>query len=249
MLAAKLIWKCLEKEGVRTIFGYPGGALLPMYEALRSSSIKHVLVRNEQSAPHMASGYARESCSVGVCLATSGPGATNLITGIATAFLDSIPLVAITGQVNRDLIGPDAFQEADIFGATTPFTKHSYLVKNPEELPRIIHEAFHIATTGRPGPVLIDIPRDVQYENIRNVKYADSVDIRGYKPTYEGHTGQIKRALRKIKSAKRPVIYAGGGVRLSHARPELLAFAERANIPVITTMMGISCFPENHPLY
>ena len=249
MLAAKLIWKCLEKEGVETIFGYPGGALLPMYEALRSSSIKHVLVRNEQSAPHMASGYARESCSVGVCLATSGPGATNLITGIATAFLDSIPLVAITGQVNRDLIGTDAFQEADIFGATTPFTKHSYLVKDPEELPRIIHEAFHIATTGRPGPVLIDIPRDVQNENIHNVKYVDAVNIRGYKPTYEGHTGQIKRALRKIKSAKRPVIYAGGGVRLSHARPELLAFAERARIPVITTMMGISCFPENHPLY
>lgn len=249
MIAAKLIWKCLERENVTTIFGYPGGALLPMYEALRQSSIEHILVRNEQAAPHYASGYARESGKVGVCLATSGPGATNLVTGIATAYLDSIPIVALTGQVNRDLIGTDAFQEADIFGATTPFTKHSYLVKDPLDLPRIIREAFHIASTGRPGPVLIDIPRDLQEENIKNVKFVDKVNIRGYKPTYEGHTGQVRRAIRKIKSSKRPVIYAGGGVRLSYAQDELLKFAEDTGIPVITTLMGIGAFPEDHPLY
>ena len=249
MLASRLIFKCLEREGVTTIFGYPGGALLPLYDAFRHTPIEHILVRNEQAAPHYASGYARESGKVGVCLATSGPGATNLVTGIATAYLDSIPIVAITGQVNRNLIGTDAFQEADIFGATTPFTKHSYLVKNPEDIPRIIREAFHIASTGRPGPVLIDIPRDVQLETIKNVQFVDHVDIRGYKPTYEGHAGQIRRAIRRIKSSKRPVIYAGGGVRLGNAQDELLQFAEELNIPVITTLMGIGAFPEDHPLY
>lgn len=249
MIAAKLILKCLEKENVEYIFGYPGGALLPLYEALRESPIKHILVRNEQSGPHYASGYARESGRVGVCLATSGPGATNMVTGIATAYLDSIPIVAITGQVNRDLIGSDAFQEADIFGATAPFTKHSYLVKDAADLPRIIREAFHIASTGRPGPVLIDIPRDVQEENIKSVKYVDKVNIRGYKPTYEGHTGQIRRAIRKIKAAKRPVIYAGGGVLLSYAQKELFILAETNGIPVITSLMGIGAFPEDHPLY
>ncbi len=249
MLASKLILKCLEKENVEYIFGYPGGALLPLYEAFRESPIKHILVRNEQAGPHYASGYARESGKVGVCLATSGPGATNLVTGIATAYLDSIPLVAITGQVNRELIGSDAFQEADIFGATAPFTKHSYLVKEAKDLPRIIREAFHIASTGRPGPVLIDIPRDVQLESIKSVKYVDKVDIRGYKPNYEGHTGQIRRAIRKLKSAKHPVIYAGGGVILSYAQKELMLFAEENSIPVITTLMGIGAFPEDHPLY
>lgn len=249
MLAAKLVWKCLEREGVKTIFGYPGGALLPMYEALRQSSIEHILVRNEQAAPHYASGYARMNDTVGVCLATSGPGATNLVTGIATAYLDSIPVVAITGQVERQLIGSDAFQEADIFGATTPFTKHSYLIKNPEDIPRIIHEAFHIASTGRPGPVLIDIPRDVQNTNLHNIEYVDKVNIPGYKPTYTGHTGQIKRAIRKIKSCKRPVIYAGGGVRRSGAFEQILKFAEKTKIPVITSLMGIGAFPQNHPLY
>ncbi|SEA63986.1 acetolactate synthase, large subunit [Eubacterium aggregans] len=249
MLASKLILKCLEKENVDVIFGYPGGALLPLYEAFRESPIEHVLVRNEQAGPHYASGYARETGKVGVCLATSGPGATNMVTGIATAYLDSIPIVAITGQVNRDLIGTDAFQEADIFGATAPFTKHSYLVKEAADLPRIIREAFHIASTGRPGPVLIDIPRDVQLETIKNIKYVDEVDIRGYKPTYEGHMGQIRRAIRKIKASKRPVIYAGGGVVLSKAQAELLTFAQQNTIPVITSLMGIGAFPENHPLY
>ncbi len=249
MLASKLILKCLEDENVEVIFGYPGGALLPLYEAMRESPIRHILVRNEQAAPHYASGYARVSGRTGVCLATSGPGATNLVTGIATAYLDSIPLVVLTGQVNRDLIGTDAFQEADITGATEPFTKHSYLVKDASQLPRIIKEAFYIASTGRPGPVLIDIPRDVQEENLRNIDRNPDMNIPGYKPNYKGHTGQIRRAIRKIKQSKRPVIYAGGGVKLSYAENELLAFAEANQIPVITTMMGIGCFPEDHPLY
>jgi len=249
MLASKLILKCLERESVNLIFGYPGGALLPLYEALRESDIQHILVRNEQAAPHYASGYARESGKVGVCLATSGPGATNLITGIATAYLDSIPLVILTGQVNVDLIGTDAFQEADIYGATVPFTKHSYLVKEAKDIPRIIKEAFHIAKTGRPGPVLIDLPRDVQLTTIKNVKYCEQINIRGYKPTYEGHKGQIKRALRKIKSARRPVIYAGGGAIISKAEEALLTFAHQNNIPVMTTLMGIGAFPEDDPLY
>lgn len=249
MLTAKLLFKCLEREGVEIIFGYPGGALLPIYDAFRDSSIEHILVRNEQSAPHYASGYARETGKVGVCLATSGPGATNLITGIASAYLDSIPVVAITGQVNRELIGTDAFQEADIFGATLPFVKHSYLVKNPEALPKIIKEAFFIASTGRPGPVLIDIPRDVQLEIVKRPKYSDEVAIRGYKPTYEGHTGQIRRAIRKIKASNRPLIYAGGGVVSSHGEAALLKLAETIGAPVVTSFMGIGAFPQNHPLY
>jgi len=249
LLAAKLILKCLEREKVEFVFGYPGGSVLPLYEAFRTSPIKHILVRNEQAGPHYASGYARESGRVGVCLATSGPGATNLVTGIATAYLDSIPIVAITGQVDRALIGTDAFQEADITGATAPFTKHSYLVKDAADIPRIIKEAFYIASTGRPGPVLIDIPRDVQLENVKTPLTWDKVDILGYKPTYNGHSGQIKRAIKKIKEAKHPVIYAGGGVILGHAEKELLAFAEKNNIPVITSLMGIGSFPEDHPLY
>ena len=249
MLASKLLFKCLEEEGVEMIFGYPGGALLPIYDALIDSKIEHILVRNEQAAPHYASGYARETGKVGVCLATSGPGATNLITGIATAYLDSIPIVAITGQVNRDLIGTDAFQEADIFGATLPFVKHSYLVKNPKDIPRVVKEAFYIASTGRPGPVLIDIPRDVQTENLRHLPHIDTLNIPGYKPTYEGHTGQIKRVLRKIKQSKRPMIYAGGGVTLSGARDELVRLAEAMQAPVVTSFMGIGAFPQDHPLY
>lgn len=249
MLASKLILKCLQDQGVDTIFGYPGGALLPLYEAFRESEIKHVLVRNEQAAPHYASGYARRSGKTGVCLATSGPGATNMVTGIATAYLDSIPLVALTGQVNRDLIGTDAFQEADITGACEPFTKHSYLIKNSSDIPRIIKEAFHLASTGRPGPVLIDIPRDVQLENVKRPYYDVKMDLPGYKPTYEGHTGQIRRAIKKIRQSERPLIYAGGGIQRSGASDELLEFAEKAQIPVITTLMGISSFPEEHPLF
>ena len=240
--------KCLEKENVDTLFGYPGGAVLPLYEALRESDFRHVLVRNEQSLVHYASGYYRATGKVGVCIATSGPGATNTITGIATAYLDSIPVVVITGQVNTDLIGTDAFQEADIKGATEPFTKHSYLIKDPNDIPRVFKEAFYIANSGRKGPVLIDIPRNIQEENIKYQEY-DEVNIIGYQPTVTGHIGQIKRAINKIKEAKRPVIYVGGGILLSKAQKELLTFAEKTQIPVINSLMGLGSFPQDNPLY
>lgn len=249
MIASKLILKCLEKENVEIIFGYPGGSLLPLYDAFRETKIKHVLVRNEQAAPHFASGYARESGKVGVCLATSGPGATNLLTGIATAYLDSIPIIAITGQVNTGLIGSDAFQEANITGAAEPFIKHTYLVKNAAEIPRIIKEAFYIATTGRPGPVLIDIPRDIQNTDVKNIQYVEKVNIPGFKPNLVGHAGQIKRAIREINESKRPVIYVGGGIILSGAQKELYQFSQKNKIPVITTLMGIGSFPQDNLLY
>ncbi|KNF09998.1 putative acetolactate synthase large subunit [Gottschalkia purinilytica] len=248
MLVADAIVKCLELENVEVIFGYPGGAVLPIYESLRKSSIKHILVRQEQSAAHNANGYARASSKVGVCMATSGPGATNLITGIATAYMDSVPLVVITGQVSSNLIGKDVFQEADIIGATEPFTKYNYLVKKAEDIPRIIKEAFYIASTGRPGPVLIDIPSDIQRQKI-DFQYPESVDIRGYKPVYEGHIGQIKRAIRKIKSSKKPVICAGGGIITSNAFKELEAFVEKSGIPVVNTLMGLGSFPSDSPYY
>ncbi|NTW71513.1 MAG: biosynthetic-type acetolactate synthase large subunit [Eubacteriaceae bacterium] len=248
MKASKAIIKCLEKENVDILFGYPGGAVLPLYEALRESDIKHVLVRNEQSLVHYASGYAREKNRTGVCIATSGPGATNTITGIATAYLDSIPIVIITGQVNTELIGTDAFQEADIKGATEPFTKHNYLVKNAEDIPRIIKEAFFIANSGRKGPVLVDIPRNVQEAEI-TFKYPEKVDILGYKPTFKGHAGQIKRIINKIKASKKPVIYAGGGIILADARTELREFAEMTGIPVINSLMGIGGMSQESTLY
>ncbi len=248
MKVSEAIVKCLEREGVTTVFGYPGGAILPVYEALRTSSVKHVLVRNEQSAAHMASGYARASNRTGVCLSTSGPGATNLITGIATAYMDSIPMVIITGQVKSDFIGKDVFQEADITGATEPFTKHNYLLKRAEDLPRILSEAFFIASTGRPGPVLIDIPVDVQQEHI-TFDYPGKVDIPGYKPTTNGHAGQMKRIMQRIKSAKRPVIFAGGGVLRSNAEAELKGYAEKAGIPVVNTLMGMGAFPMDSPYF
>lgn len=248
MKVSEAIVKSLEREGVTTIFGYPGGAVLPIYEALRTSSIRHVLVRNEQSAAHMASGYARASGGIGVCLSTSGPGATNLITGIATAYMDSIPMLVITGQVKSDMIGKDVFQEADITGATEPFTKHNYLLKRAEDLPRVISEAFYIAKSGRPGPVLIDIPVDVQKEHIV-FEYPDKVSIAGYKPTTSGHAGQLKRTMQRIKSAKRPVILAGGGVICANAMPELRAYAEKCGIPVVNTLMGIGSLPMDSPLY
>lgn len=248
MKVSEAIVKCMEREGVTTVFGYPGGAILPVYEALRTSSVKHVLVRNEQAAAHMASGYARASNRTGVCLSTSGPGATNLITGIATAYMDSIPMVVITGQVKSDFIGKDVFQEADITGATAPFTKHNYLVKRAEDLPRILSEAFFIASTGRPGPVLIDIPVDVQQEHIA-FEYPEKVDIAGYKPTTNGHAGQMKRIMQRIKSAKRPVIFAGGGVLRSNAEAELKSYAEKAGIPVVNTLMGMGAFPMDSPYF
>ncbi|MBM7684676.1 biosynthetic-type acetolactate synthase large subunit [Defluviitalea raffinosedens] len=248
MKAADAIVECLKKEEVTTVFGYPGAAIMPLYEALRKSPIRHVLVRQEQAAAHSASGYARTSGKVGVCIATSGPGATNLITGIATAYMDSIPLVAFTGQVKSTLIGRDVFQEVDITGATEPFIKHSYLVKDAKDLPRIIKEAFHIAKTGRPGPVLIDIPVDMQNENIE-FSYDEEVNIRGYKPTYIGHIGQIKRALRRLKDSKKPIICIGGGIVSAKAEKELLAFAEKSKIPVVCTLMGLGGMDHNSPYY
>lgn len=250
MNGAQIIVKCLENEGVNTVFGYPGATIAPFYDAIYKSDINHILVRQEQNAGHAASGYARTSGTVGVCSVTSGPGATNLITAIATAYMDSIPIVCITGQVKTEQLGRDVFQEADITGATEPFTKHSYLVKDTQDLPRIIKEAFHIASTGRPGPVLIDIPQDIQEnEYIGEFKYPQKVDIIGYKPSFKGHAMQIKRAVEAISEAKRPVICAGGGIVSSQARDELVAFCEKTSIPVVSTLMGVGILPSSHPLY
>ena len=246
--AADAIIKCLEAENANVIFGYPGGAVLPLYEALRNSNIKHILVRQEQSAAHMASGYGRALDKVGVCLATSGPGATNLITGIATAYMDSIPLIAITGQVESTSIGRDMFQEADIIGATLSFTKNSYLVKDAKEIPRIFKEAFYIASTGRKGPVLIDIPRDMQ-ETYIDFQYPKEVNIRGYKPTLNGNSRQVKRAVDLINKSKRPIICAGGGVRSAEAINELKTFVEKTKIPVVCSLMGVDAYPNDSPYF
>lgn len=246
---AEIMVKCLEEEGVSVTFGYPGAAICPFYDFLYRSSIRHVLVRSEQNAAHAASGYARSCGKPGVCIATSGPGATNLITGIATAYMDSVPMVAITGQVNSELLGRDVFQEADITGACEPFTKHSYLVKDPAELPRIFREAFHIASTGRPGPVLIDVPIDIQQAQIRSFVYPSRAEIIGYKPRTEGHVMQIKKALRAMEEAKRPILCCGGGVVLAGAREEMIAFAKASGIPVCATMMGIGVIPMDSPYY
>ncbi len=245
---AEIFIECLKKEGVDTIFGYPGGAVLPIYDALFNSSIRHLIVRHEQGAVHMADGYARTTGRAGVALATSGPGATNTVTGIATAYMDSIPIVVFTGQVPTALIGNDAFQEADIVGITRPCTKHNYLVKDVRELASIIKEAFHIATTGRPGPVLVDIPKDVLIASTV-FAYPDGSEMVSYRPTYRGHSKQIKKAIDCIFNAKRPVIYAGGGVVLSNAASELTKFAERLHIPVTTTLMGLGGFPGTHQLF
>src|SRR5512135_1816639 len=221
---AKILVESLQREGVKTIFGYPGGVVLPIYDELYDSSLQHILVRHEQAAAHAADGYARASGRVGVCLATSGPGATNLVTGIATAYMDSVPLVALTGQVPTDLIGNDAFQEANITGITLPITKHSFLVRNAQEIPQTIKEAFYIASTGRPGPVLVDIPKDAQ-TGIMRFEYPKRVHLPGYQPTYEGHPRQIKRAAKAITEAHRPVIYVGGGAKLSGATEEVRTLA------------------------
>ncbi len=248
MTGAEILLECLQREGVEVIFGYPGGVVLPLYDALpRYPSIRHVLVRHEQGAAHMADGYARASGRLGVCLATSGPGATNLVTGIATAFMDSTPVLAITGNVARTLLGRDGFQEADITGITMPITKHNYLVMRASDLALTVREAIHIATTGRPGPVLIDIPKDV-FQEEAEFEWPEEVRLRGYKPTYEGHAGMIKRAAQVINEAKRPIIIAGHGVIWGDASRELIALAEKAHIPVITTFLGIGAFPEDHPL-
>jgi len=245
---AQALIRSLEMEKVRYIFGYPGGAILPVYDSLCSSKIKHILTRSEQGAAHAASGYARTSGNVGVCMATSGPGATNLVTGIATAYMDSIPVVAITGQVSTEVIGRDVFQEVDITGATAPFTKHNYLVKRAEDIPRIVKEAFYIASTGRPGPVLIDLPNDVAKTKI-TFKYPEQLNLRGYKPNVNGHPLQMSRAAKAINEAVRPIICAGGGINSSGAEVELIKIAEKANIPVVSTLMGIGAFPANHRLF
>ena len=246
---AEALVECLERENVQIVFGYPGGAILPVYDALyHSTKIKHVLVRHEQGAVHAADGYARVTGGVGVCIATSGPGATNLVTGIANAYMDSVPLVLFTGQVPTMQIGTDSFQEVDITGITLPITKHNYLLKDPQKLPVVVKNAFHIASTGRPGPVLIDIPKDVAATRI-GFKYPSTVKLRGYKPTYKGHPAKINEIAKLIAKARRPVIYAGGGILASNASEELLKFAEAISAPVTNTFMGLAGFPGDHPLF
>lgn len=250
---ARMLLECLHKVGVTDMFGYPGGAVIPIYDEIYSfDKIKHYFARHEQGAVHAADGYARVSGKVGVCLATSGPGATNLVTGIMTAHMDSIPLLAITGQVRSNLLGRDAFQETDIVGITVPITKGNYLVQNIKDIPRIIKEAYFIASTGRPGPVLVDIPNDIQQQEISydefNKLFDKEIQLEGYDPTYVGHPVQIKRALSLIKKAKKPLIIAGAGVIKSQASKELFELANKMDMPVTTTLLGLGAFPENHDL-
>ncbi|MDD2703627.1 MAG: biosynthetic-type acetolactate synthase large subunit [Candidatus Omnitrophica bacterium] len=247
MTGAEIIIECLKREGVEVIFGYPGGQVLPLFDKIFDCGIRFILPRHEQAAAHAADGYSRATGKTGVCIATSGPGATNLTTGIATAYMDSIPMVAITGQVKTSVIGNDAFQEADVTGITRSITKHNYLVKDVKDLAQTMREAFHIASTGRPGPVVIDIPSDVQQRDTEFI-WPEEVNIRGYKPTYFGHPGQIKKAAGLIKRSKRPLIYTGGGVITSGAHLELRALAEKIQSPVTWTLMGIGGFPTMHKL-
>ena len=247
LTGAQIVCESLLREGVEVAFGLPGGAILPLYGAMpQYPQLRHILVRHEQTAAMAADAYARATGRVGVCIATSGPGATNLVTGIACAQMDSIPIVAITGQVPRAAIGRDAFQETDVTGITLPITKHNYLVMSASEIATAIKEAFYIANTGRPGPVLVDIPKDVLLNDTAEFFYPEGVDIPGYKPTLEGHPAQIQKAARLIGEAERPVILAGHGVIISRAYDEVLELAEKAQIPVITTLLGISSFPSNH---
>ena len=247
LTGAQLVCESLLKEKVEVAFGLPGGAILPLYGAMPEyPQLRHILVRHEQAAAMAADGYARVTGKVGVCIATSGPGATNLVTGIATAQMDSIPIVAITGQVPRAAIGKDAFQETDMTGITLPVTKHNYLIMSAAEIPQAIKEAFYIANTGRPGPVLIDIPKDVLLNDQAEFSYPDNVDLPGYKPTVDGHPAQIQKAAQLISQAKRPLILAGHGIIISRAYEEVLELAEKAQIPVVTTLLGISSFPSDH---
>jgi acetolactate synthase-1/2/3 large subunit len=246
--AAEAMVKCLENEGVKVVFGYPGAAICPFYDELTHSDIHHVLVRREDNAGHAANGYARISGKPAVCIATSGPGATNLLTAIATAYADSVPLICITGQVSTDQIGCDVFQEVDITGAAEPFVKNSYLIKNASQLPRIFKEAFYIAGSGRNGPVLIDVPVDIQQTMIE-FSYPEKVELRTYKPTVKGNSFQIKKVCEALKTSERPLICAGGGVISAKACGELRELAEKTRIPVVSTMMGLGIFPSEHPLY
>ena len=250
---ARILLECLSRLGINEIFGYPGGAVIPIYDELYSfKEIKHYFARHEQGAVHEADGYARSTGKVGACLATSGPGATNLVTGIMTAHMDSIPLLVITGQVSSSLLGKDAFQESDIVGITVPITKNNYLVQDIKDLPRILKEAYYIASTGRPGPVLVDIPRDIQLQEIPydefNKIYENDFTLEGYNPVYEGHKGQIKTAIKMIKDSKKPLIIAGAGILKAHAYEELKEFVEKTNIPVAMTLLGLGSFPGNHEL-
>src|SRR6476660_4378212 len=246
MSGAKILLECLVREGVDVIFGYPGGVTLPFYDALYDHPIRHVLVRHEQNAAFAAQGYARSTGRVGVCCATSGPGATNLVTGLVDAMMDSIPIVAITGQVSSKLIGSDAFQEADTFGITRPCTKHNYLVKRIEALPPAIHEAFYIASTGRPGPVLVDITKDC-LQAMGHYQPVTSIHLPGYKVFTEGHTGQIRRAAQLIQESERPLIYAGGGIVAANASAELREFAKLTDAPAVNTLMGLGAMRSDDP--
>ncbi len=245
---AQILWECLEREGVKHVFGYPGGAILPAYDALQHSSIHHILVRHEQGATHMADGYARASGRVGVAVATSGPGATNMVTGIATAMMDSSPIVCITGQVGSKLIGSDAFQETDITGVTLPITKHNYLVTQASELARTLREAFYVAASGRPGPVLVDITKDAQQASCEFDWEAAKPQLPGYRPDLSPTSGDYAKALQLLQEAKRPVILAGHGIILSGAMQEVRELAERTGIPVTLTLLGLGAFPASHPL-
>ena len=245
---AQILWECLEREGVKHVFGYPGGAILPAYDALKHSSVHHVLVRHEQGATHMADGYARASGEVGVAIATSGPGATNMVTGIATAMMDSSPVVCITGQVGSKLIGSDAFQETDITGITLPITKHNYLVTHADELARTLREAFYVARSGRPGPVLVDITKDAQQSSCAFDWEAAQPQLPGYRPDLSPAAEEYARAIELIHNAKRPVILAGHGILLSGAMREVRELAEGAGIPVALTLLGLGAFPASHPL-
>ena len=247
LTGAQIMIECLKREGTDVLFGLPGGAILPTFDALYDSGLKFVLVRHEQGAAHMADGFARATGKPGVCMVTSGPGATNLVTGIATAFMDSVPMVCITGQVATTVIGSDAFQEADTVGITRPITKHNFLVKDVKDLARIVREAFYIASTGRKGPVLIDFPVDVSRAKTEFV-FPKTVNIRGYKPKVEGHPKQIEKAAELILQSKRPVLYVGGGCIASAAAQELTEFAHKTGIPVTTTVHGLGAFPEDDPL-
>ncbi|HYA15844.1 MAG TPA: biosynthetic-type acetolactate synthase large subunit [Bryobacteraceae bacterium] len=248
MTGAEILLECLAREGVDCFFGYPGGVTLPFYDALYDSHIRHVLVRHEENACFAAEGYARATGKVGVCCATSGPGATNLVTGLVDAMMDSIPIVAITGQVHSKLIGSDAFQEADTFGITRSATKHNFMVKTVKELPQIVHEAFYIAASGRPGPVLVDIPKDV-FQALGHYTPVESIHLPGYKVFTEGHAGQIRRAAQMIWESERPLIYAGGGVVAANASAELTELVNFANFPTVCTLMGLGALSAAHPAY
>jgi acetolactate synthase-1/2/3 large subunit len=248
LTGAQILLKCLEKEGVDVMFGFPGGAVIDIYDEIPKSSVEHILVRHEQGAIHAADGYARATGRVGVCLVTSGPGATNTVTGIATAYMDSIPVVILTGQVPRALIGNDAFQEVDIVGITRPCTKHNYLVQDIEDLAATVKQAFYLARSGRPGPVLVDLPKDVM-QQVAEFSYPETVEMRSYNPTSKPHVGQIRKVMKLLKKARRPLIYSGGGVITSGSNEELTWLARNLRIPVTSTLMGLGAFPGDDELF